>query len=354
MRKAKTFQIDIPEPCDEKWANMSPSKGGRHCERCEKTVVDFTHKTDREIAYLYKQSDGQICGRFLTCQLKRDIILDPKSPSQIRSKAAAVLLAGMLSAGTAVAQGGITVQRTEQHISQEEQETKTPPHIKTISGQVTDEDGYPLIGATVFVEGANIGTIADIDGNYSLEVPQNTKQIVVSYIGFNDTQVKLDAEIEDSPVNIIMYESDAHISMGIVVAISDYSYVQDAPRGKTLPRLIRDKIQILKRKRNIRKAKSQSEVLPSPIENKPVIERETPDIRPPQIITNKEAVETLRLVVYDAMSREIHTEQINVLAGTNEIDLNLNKKQLTNGSYFVSIFRGNEVIQTEILTRIKK
>ena len=54
------------------------------------------------------------------------------------------------------------------------------------------------------------------------------------------------------------------------------------------------------------------------------------------------------------MSRQIHTEQINVLAGTNEIDLNLNKKQLTNGSYFVSIFRGNEIIQTKILTRIKK
>jgi len=31
MRKAKTFQIDISNPCDEKWANMTTTKGSRHC-----------------------------------------------------------------------------------------------------------------------------------------------------------------------------------------------------------------------------------------------------------------------------------------------------------------------------------
>jgi len=372
MRTAKAFQIDIPNPCDEKWANMTPTKGGRHCDRCEKTIVDFTNKTDREIAHLYKQSDGQICGRFVTDQLKRDIILHPKSPSRNKSKAAAALLAGMLSTGTAAAQVGVIAIRTEQHISEKENEITTLPHTKTISGQVTDEEGYPLIGATVFVEGANIGTVTDFDGKYSFEVPENTELIMVSYLGFNDTKVKLDTEIEGTPVDVIMQESEACISMGIVV-ISDYSYFQDAPRGRTLPQLMKDWVQNLKEKRSKRKPKLQPKIAPSIIENTQIIESEMPDIRPPQIVTNKlitnifpnpfddkihitlesEAVETLSLGVYDAMSREIHTEQINVLIGTNEISLNLKEKQLTKGSYFVSIFRGNEVIQTKVLMRTK-
>jgi len=63
-------------------------------------------------------------------------------------------------------------------------------------------------------------------------------------------------------------------------------------------------------------------------------------------------VETLRLVVYDAMSREVYTGQVNVLSGKNKITLDLKEKQLDNGSYFLSLFRKDELVQTEVLTRV--
>ena len=374
MRKVKTFQIDIPKPCDEKWLDMMPAKGGRHCERCEKTIVDFTDKTDREIAHLYKQSEGKLCGRFSPDQLNRDIVLHPKSSSQKRLKAVAALLAGMLSTGTAVAQGEVVVHRTEQHISEKESESeaKTSSGGRVITGQVTDETGEPLPFANVFINNTCIGTTTDIDGYYSLQIPEHPVILVVAYTGFAD--VKVDLNDKGDVVDVVIdSEASCLLSGDIVIVNSSHSYFQDTPRGRTFPQLIKDWIRNIKEKRSNKKPKSQPETLPSPIENTRVVEQEIPDI-PLQIITKKlitnifpnpfdnkihitlesELTETRRVVVYDSMSREIHREQINILAGTNEFDLNLEEKQLTKGSYFVSIFRDNEVIQTEILTRTKK
>lgn len=43
--------------------------------------------------------------------------------------------------------------------------------VKRIAGQVLDEQGEPLIGVNVLVEGTSIGAITDMDGNFSLEAP---------------------------------------------------------------------------------------------------------------------------------------------------------------------------------------
>jgi len=51
-----------------------------------------------------------------------------------------------------------------------------------VTGQVTDMNGEPIIGANVVVKGATTGTITDLDGNYSLEVAENAT-LVFSYLG---------------------------------------------------------------------------------------------------------------------------------------------------------------------------
>ena len=43
------------------------------------------------------------------------------------------------------------------------------PYAVEISGKVTDENGEPIPGATVVVEGTNIGTVTDIDGNFDID-----------------------------------------------------------------------------------------------------------------------------------------------------------------------------------------
>lgn len=59
-------------------------------------------------------------------------------------------------------------------------------HVKT-SGRVVDENGNPVIGATVYDKTSNIGTITDIDGNFTINVPRGNV-LTVTYLGYNTLQ----------------------------------------------------------------------------------------------------------------------------------------------------------------------
>ena len=72
-----------------------------------------------------------------------------------------------------------------------------------ISGTITDEEDNPVIGATIQVKGTTIGTVSDIDGHYTLTLPNGNRNVEASYIGM-ETQVKqatgnrLDFRMENS------------------------------------------------------------------------------------------------------------------------------------------------------------
>ena len=55
---------------------------------------------------------------------------------------------------------------------------------QTISGSVTDENGVPLPGATVFVQGTSNATTTDFDGNFSINA-SNGDILEASYVGYN-------------------------------------------------------------------------------------------------------------------------------------------------------------------------
>ena len=58
-----------------------------------------------------------------------------------------------------------------------------------ISGTIIDEEDNPVIGATIQVKGTTIGTVSDIDGHYTLTLPNGNRNVEASYIGMV-TQVK--------------------------------------------------------------------------------------------------------------------------------------------------------------------
>lgn len=64
---------------------------------------------------------------------------------------------------------------------------------RDISGVVSDEDGNPLIGASVFIKGQSSGTVTDLDGAFQLTVPSGVETITVSYIGYGTQDVTLGA-----------------------------------------------------------------------------------------------------------------------------------------------------------------
>lgn len=59
-----------------------------------------------------------------------------------------------------------------------------------IKGTVTDEQGEPLVGATVLIKGTTVSVITDYDGNFSLKAPKQST-LSISYIGFTSEEIEV-------------------------------------------------------------------------------------------------------------------------------------------------------------------
>jgi TonB-linked SusC/RagA family outer membrane protein len=62
---------------------------------------------------------------------------------------------------------------------------------RTVTGKITDEKGIPLSNASVQVKETNIGTVTDNNGAFSLSVPASAQTLVISSVGFTDTEVPI-------------------------------------------------------------------------------------------------------------------------------------------------------------------
>lgn len=56
---------------------------------------------------------------------------------------------------------------------------------------VSQDDGQPVIGATVLVKGTRTGTVTDYDGAFTLDAPKNAKTLVISYVGMEKQEIAI-------------------------------------------------------------------------------------------------------------------------------------------------------------------
>ena len=82
-----------------------------------------------------------------------------------------------------------------------------------VKGTVNDENGEPVIGATVKVKETQKGTITDFDGNYSIEAASNAT-LVFSYVGYVTQEVKVGGK---STLNITMKEDNTTLNDVVVI-----------------------------------------------------------------------------------------------------------------------------------------
>lgn len=66
------------------------------------------------------------------------------------------------------------------------------PQNNMIKGRVTDGKGEPLIGASVTYKGTNIGTITNMNGEFSLVKKDDKKRLTAEYIGYDPVEIQVD------------------------------------------------------------------------------------------------------------------------------------------------------------------
>lgn len=74
----KKITLSIPKPCHENWQQMTPEDKGRFCGSCQKTVIDFSSMSDRQLAAFFKKPPANVCGRFQHDQLDRALAVPRK------------------------------------------------------------------------------------------------------------------------------------------------------------------------------------------------------------------------------------------------------------------------------------
>ena len=91
---------------------------------------------------------------------------------------------------------------------------------KTITGKVTDDNGEALIGASILVKGTVKGTITDIEGSFTLAIPEGSNVLQISYTGFKAQEVTLGAE---TTLTIVMQTDAIGLDETVVVAYGTQS-----------------------------------------------------------------------------------------------------------------------------------
>ncbi|MEA1786167.1 TonB-dependent receptor [Arenibacter sp. GZD96] len=89
-----------------------------------------------------------------------------------------------------------------------------------ISGKIVDDLGLPLPGATVQVRGTNVGTVSDFDGNFTISLPTNAVELVISYIGFKTQTINVNGQ---SFVQVNLIPDSAALDEVVVVGYGTLS-----------------------------------------------------------------------------------------------------------------------------------
>lgn len=368
--KTKSYSLDIPTPCHEKWSDMHKRQNGRFCNSCQKTVIDFSQMSDREVAAIFNKADDNLCGKFRNDQLNRPVHFE--QPKSLRRTWSAF---GLLVPGLFLS-SNIQAQELNRKVEIEQQDKNTfngasqkieLSKTVTIKGTVKDaETDEVLIGANVLVKGTSNGTVTSIDGSYSIDatVPESCKSIILvfNYTGFQSYEMEIKIE---SPQTLY---GDAHMSLGAFL-LGEIVVIRD----QTLYSIIRNQIRniaynvksFIKEKKNEKKEKIKSDETHDVfieensttkiLNNKPIANPYQAKIFPNpfsselNVEINMLQNETLEIHLLDFNGRIIFTEKYDAVKGRNNILITPQINHLSGGNYFLEIIGGEGLYFSEMV-----
>lgn len=213
----KKINLSIPKPCHESWNQMTQVEKGKFCASCQKTVVDFTNMSDRQLAEFFKKSIGSTCGRFQADQLGRDIAIPKKRIPWIKYFFQFSIPAFLISV-KATAQKrkvlGDTTYCTETMGLVSKNFFEKLPDTKTISGKIINEDGQVVPHAIVQVKYNKDAVQADNDGVFQINAKPNSI-LIFSALGYNAKEVLLKNDSDN--LTVVFQKSDYALAGEVVV-----------------------------------------------------------------------------------------------------------------------------------------
>lgn len=163
--------------------------------------------TEKVLSEIEKQTD------YLFVYNKKEVDLKRKTSVNAVNKTTAEVLSTIFE-GTdiiyAIEGENIMLMRKEKNLAGGV-DTVQQGHI--VTGKIVDKNGDPVIGANVLVRGTTNGTISDMDGRFSLDVPQNAV-LQVSYIGYLTQEVQVK---DQDKLNILLREDTQSLEEVVVV-----------------------------------------------------------------------------------------------------------------------------------------
>jgi len=191
--------IEIPNPCQQKWQEMTPNIEGRHCQSCKKTVVDFTQMTAGEIV-AHLALNRHTCGRFEPHQLdlinQQLVSFNKFSITNWQKWAIAVWLLSAISYFKADAQTKPQTLQTTDSVKQDKlsqviDSAAWADSVKTINGIVVDGKKESIPGVNIHIAGVSHNTITALDGSFKMTLPKGVKSITFIAIGFESKTVNV-------------------------------------------------------------------------------------------------------------------------------------------------------------------
>lgn len=107
----------------------------------------------------------------------------------------------------------ITIHKRNARPVRQKQKSSTAPK-QSVKGQVLDENGEPIIGATIHVKGEKEATVTDIDGNFTINAT-NGAELEVSYLGYVTKSVAANSDL----VGVKMSQNTQALNEVVVTAL---------------------------------------------------------------------------------------------------------------------------------------
>ena len=220
---------------------MTPVQGGRHCDVCEKCIVDFTQSSDKEIWKAY-QKEGKICGQFRADQLNR-LISTPKEKRVPMGIAVALALTTSTPSAAQESNSQTTVctpkeNKTEAPVSISSVDT-TKPHFKGYVYSLETNEPIPFTTVLLYSKGDIVySTLVDFDGHYaiphSLFDSTSVDQLCITMIGYEDQIWHFDSPLHSLTEFENVVSMKTSMEVGLVEATLGIVVVRKAPWYKRL------------------------------------------------------------------------------------------------------------------------